>query len=131
MTTLTLNVLLGAILVRMGTGMASMVTQSQHYSRLQVVIDLDTESRNLHFPLTGIPKFPGRSSHIKQKRFRPQLPTSRGTVCSPTRRQLLFEYHSGLVKDSMAKVREGLNRWKKEQETSRGSLSPGVTIPPG
>ena len=42
-TTLTLSVLLGASLEGLGTGVASLVTQIQHYSNLRAAIDADIE----------------------------------------------------------------------------------------
>lgn len=42
-TVLTLSALLGASFLGIGTGIASLVTQNQHYSSLRASIDLDTE----------------------------------------------------------------------------------------
>ena len=43
MSTLTLSILLGASLAGLGTGTASLLSQSEHYSALREAIDVDTE----------------------------------------------------------------------------------------
>lgn len=43
MSTLTLSILLGASLGKLGMETASLITQNQHYSSQHAVIDTDTE----------------------------------------------------------------------------------------
>ncbi|KAL6093316.1 hypothetical protein STEG23_015720 [Scotinomys teguina] len=61
-TALIISILLGASLIGMGTGNASLITQNEHYSKLQEVIDPDVETGNIHLSFTGISDFLSRSS---------------------------------------------------------------------
>lgn len=54
-TALTLSILLGSSLAGLGTGTASLIMQTQHYSSLHAAIDIDTEKvRKLYLPSSVI-----------------------------------------------------------------------------
>lgn len=48
------------------------------------------KTKSLHFPIIGIPNFPGWSSHAKQEKFRPHFPTAMRIMCSSGRGMLFL-----------------------------------------
>ena len=116
-TSLTLSLLLGASLGGLGTGVASLVTQSQHYSNLRAAIDADIERledsiSHLEQSLTSLAEVV-----LQNRRGLDLIFLQQGGLCVALGEECCFYInHSGTIKDNMAKVREGLTNRKKERE---------------
>lgn len=120
-TAVTLTVLLGLGLAGAGTGISSLILQNQNYHHLRATIDLDIE------------RLEGAISHLQEslsslaevvlqnRRALDLLFLQQGGACAALGEECCFYIdHSGLVKDSMAKVREGLAKRKREREDNQG-----------
>uniref|UniRef100_A0A8D2AV23 Envelope protein n=1 Tax=Sciurus vulgaris TaxID=55149 RepID=A0A8D2AV23_SCIVU len=118
---LTLSMILGMGLIGVGTGTASLITQNQHYSGLRAAVDLDIEKQensisHLQESLTSLAEV------VMQKRRGLDLIfLQQGGLCVALGEECCFYVdHSGIIKESMTKVREGLAKRKKGREAQQG-----------
>ena len=112
-TALTLAILMRTSLAGLGTGAASLVTQQHYYMDLHISIDEDIH-RYLHLPPSGVSVFTSRGSTTEQKgpRF---IFLKEKWLCIALGEECCFYIdHSGIVKDSLAKVHKGLEKRKRE-----------------
>ena len=118
--TLTLSILLGASLAGLGTGTASLLSQSEHYSALREAIDADID----HLETSVSHLQDSLSSPIeiilKNRRGLDLILLQQGGLC-------FYIDHLELLRDTMANVWEGLKKRKREREANRGWFKPWLT----
>lgn len=113
--TLTLSILLGVSLAGLGTGTALLLSQSKHYPdfREAIVVDtecLETSTSHLQYSLSSLAE-----AVLQNRRVLDLVFLQQGGLCAALGEECCFYTgHSGLVKDSTAKVQEGLTERKKE-----------------
>lgn len=127
MSTLTLSILLGASLSKLGMETASLITQNQHYFRRHTVIDTDTEW--LENSVSHLQKSLTSSAEVMLQNRRCLGPNfsflQQGALWAALGEKCCFHIdHSGVVKDNMAKVREN-------KRPIREGLNLGLTVPLG
>lgn len=121
---ITLPVLLG-----LGQRAAGAATGSSAFKGLQAAINADIQGLEnsisiLQESLTSLSEIV-----LQNRRGLELLFLQRDGLCATLRGEWCFYGdHSGVVKDSMARVREGL---AKRENSTRGGMSLGTTLPPG
>ena len=121
MTAFTLSLLLGTSLGGLGMGISALVTQNQYYSNLRVTRDVGIESTEKPIsPPRGVLILPGGGSIAEQEGIRSSLHTAGGLCAALGEECYFFTDHSGIIKDNMVQVREGLAKWKREGGVSQG-----------
>ena len=99
------------------TGTSALVLQGKNYELLRTAIDTDTEKietsiSHLQESLTSLSEVV-----LQNRRGLDLLFLQQGGICADLQKECCFcIYHSGVVKDSMAKVQEGLVKRKREKE---------------
>lgn len=120
-TALTLSILLGASLARLGTGAATLVIQQQRYPSLHEFIDEDVEK--LEFQITHLQEsLTSLAEVVLQNRRGLDLIflKEKGSCAALGEECCFYTGYSGIVKDSVVKVREGMAHRKREREANHG-----------
>lgn len=120
---LTLALILGLGLgtARVATGTSALISQQHHYQGLREAIDADIQE--LESSISKLQESVSSLSEVvlQNRRGLDLLFLQQGGLCAALKEQCCFYVdHSGVVKDSMAKVREGLAKRKKEREAAQG-----------
>lgn len=106
MTTLTLNVLLGASLAGLGMETATLVTQNQHYSSLCATTDIDIEqlensASHLQQSLASLAEI-----ILQNRRGSDLIFLQQGELCTNSGEECCFYIdHSGMVKELTFRVK--------------------------
>lgn len=130
---MTLAVLLGLGTPGAGVGITSLVLSNKYYSELQLSIDEDIE--RLESTISHLQNSLSLAEVVLQnRRGLDLLLLQQGGLCAALKEVCCFYIdHSGVVKDSMAKVREGLEKRRKQREQEQSwfqnwfSTSPWLT----
>lgn len=120
---LTLALILGLGLGTAGvaTGASALISQHHHYQGLREAIDADIPE--LELSIFKLQESVNSLSKVvlQNRQGLDLLFLQQGSLCAALKEECCFYVdHSGIVKDSMAKIREGLAKRKKERELGQG-----------
>lgn len=117
---ITLTVLVGMGLVGAGTGVTAIATQQHQYNSLRIAIDQDIE--RIELSITKLQESLSSLAEVTLQFKRGlDLVFQQGGLCTALGEECCYYVdHSGIIKDSMAKIREGLERrkWERIQNQS-------------
>lgn len=112
---------LGLGTARVATGTSALISQQHHSRGPRETIDADIQE--LESSISKLQESVSSLSEVvlQNRRRLDLLFLQQGGLCAALKEQCCFYAdHSGVAKDSMAKVREGLAKRKKEREAAQG-----------
>ena len=114
--TLALLLGLGGAALGVGTGTAALIQGSQQLAQLQLAID--TDLRAIENSISLLEKsLTSLSEVVLQNRRELDLLFLRDKgLCAALGEECFYADHAGIVKDSMAKLRDRLNQWQRDRE---------------
>ncbi|NXE16397.1 ENV1 protein, partial [Lophotis ruficrista] len=117
----TIATLLGLGVAGTATGVTSLATQQRGLSQLQAAIDEDLQK--IEKSMTSLEQSLSSLSEVvlQNRRGLDLLFMQQGGLCAALKEECCFYAdHTGVVRDSMAKLRERLAQRKKEREAQQG-----------